>query len=229
MKILTCGDSWSRGEWDCNDQGHGVTHNGINDYFQNSGYQIHNIHRFSNKQSISELKKYLLTESPDVILYFFTDPFRDLVDLKNPSRFIDFEYLAKDINSFVNLHQKLLNKSLKELDKIGKKIYILGGCQRLTKQKYKNIEILIESISELVCPEYTHPLYWDSGWSSFLKFESVNFNRKFFDLVEANHKLQWSMETDEFAEMFRPDGLHPNRHAHYKLYDFLKKNLNELK
>jgi hypothetical protein len=225
MKILTCGDSWSKGEWDIVNNNHDISHQGINQYFKNDGHDVTNIHRFSNKASIDELRKYLKNNSPDLIFYFFTDPFRDLIDPTNISRFVDFEHKATDINKFLALHATLLKKSLKKLDKIGKKIYVLGGCQRLKKEKYKNIDILIESISELVCPEYKHPELWDSGWSSFLKFESVKFDREFFNLVEKEHKLQWKMETDEFAEMFRPDGLHPNRHAHLKLYNFLKKEV----
>jgi hypothetical protein len=229
MQIVTCGDSWSKGEWIGDNKGHRVIHGGINTYFKEDGHQVYNIHRFSNRDSITALEDYLKENSPDVIFYFFTDPFRDLTDPEIFYRFVNFEHLATDIMSFQQLHQTLIHKSLKKLDKLGRKIYVLGGCQRLEDKKYKNIKILIESIAELVCPEYKHPLYWDSGWSSFLKFESVKFDRKFFDLIEHHHKLQWAMETDKFAKMFRPDGFHPNRKAHFKLYQYLKENVNELK
>lgn len=227
MHIVTCGDSWSSGEWEGNANGHVVTHNGVNLYLQEDGHQIHNIHRFSNKDSISALVEYLTFNSPDIIFYFFTDPFRDLIDPLNNCSFIDFEYLAKDVNSFLNLHQKLLNKSLKKLDKLNRKIYVLGGCQRLIKQKYKNIEIIVESVSELIDENYVHPNFWDSGWSSLIKFQ--NLEKKFFYFIEEQHKLQWNMDKDKYAEFFRPDGLHPNRKGHLKLYNYIKENVSELK
>jgi hypothetical protein len=229
MHILTCGDSWSKGEWDKINNNHDISHQGINQYFRNSGHNVTNIHRFSNKDSIEQLNTYLENNSPDLIFYFFTDPFRDLTDPNDISSFVDFNQKANTLDKFLLLHKSLLKKSLKKLDKIGKKIYVLGGCQRLKKEKYKNIKILVESISELVNPNYQHPAFWDSGWSCFLNFERIGFDKELFNLVEKEHKLQWKMETDEFAEMFRPDGLHPNRHAHFKLYNFLKETIDELK
>jgi hypothetical protein len=227
MHLVTSGDSWSKGEWDIINNQHNVSHSGINYYFKNDGHDVVNLHEFSNKASIKKLKSYLENNFPDVIFYFFTDPFRDFSDPSNSSIFHGINEKLKNVEDFNNLHKFLINSTLSDLDKLNKKIYVLGGCQKLTKEKYENIEILIESISELVCPEFKHPDFWDSGWTSYLDFK--NLNRQFFYFIEKQHKLQWSMESKDFEEMFMPDGFHPNRYAHLKLYNYLKENVNEFK
>lgn len=229
MHIVTCGDSWSKGEWNIINNKLNVSHPGINQYFKNDNYFVQNLRGFSNYISINKLKTYLETNSPDIIFYFFTDPFRDLADINNQHCFSNFQHKASNFDDFLNLHKTLLSQSLQLMDELNTKIYVLGGCQRLLKKKFKNIEIIVEAISELVCPEYTHPDYWDSGWTSFLNFEAAEFDRRLFDLIEHHHKLQWNMETDQFANMFRPDGRHPNRHAHFKLFNYLKESIIELK
>jgi hypothetical protein len=225
MHLVTSGDSWSKGEWDIINKKHTVSHQGINQYFADDGYKVVNLHGFSNKISIKKLEKYLETNSPDVILYFFTDPFRDFTDPSNSSIFYKISKTLTSINNFQDMHEKLINDTLKKLDSLNKKIYVLGGCQRLEKRKFNNIEIFLESVSEFICNDYKHPKFWDSGWSFYIDFK--NLDKKFFYFIEEQNKLQWNMLTDQYASQFRPDGFHPNRHGHYKLYKFLKENINE--
>jgi hypothetical protein len=227
MHLITNGDSWSKGEWDSVNKRHAVTHSGINQYFTDDGHSVTNLHDFSNIRSIEKLERYLETNSPDVIFYFFTDPFRDFTDPRNTTNFGDIGKKLTSIEAFKTLHTNLINNTLLKLENLNKKIYILGGCQRLQKRTYKNIEILLESVSEFVCPDYKHPDFWDSGWSYYIDFE--NLDRELFYFVEEQHKLQWSMNNDQYADFFRPDGLHLNRHGHHKLYKFLKENINEFK
>lgn len=227
MHLITNGDSWSKGEWDIVNKQHTVTHTGVNHYFSNDGHSVTNLHDFSNIRSIEKLEKYLETNSPDVIFYFFTDPFRDFTDPKNTANFGDIYKKLTSIKEFKELHKLLINNTLVRLENLNKKIYVLGGSQRLQRKKYKNIEILLESVSEFVCPDYKHPDFWDSGWSSYIDFKHLD--REFFYFIEEQHKLQWKMADDQYADFFRPDGLHPNRHGHYKLYEFLKENINEFK
>ena len=207
--FLIAGDSWSCGEW-----GHDpyeVKHLGLQYFLEQSGHEVKNISKpgCSNIVSSSLLEDNLKTGSRyDYILWFQTDPLRDL----------------RPYNSFKNIvsieQMKVINKArmlitYKKLNNLGVKIYCIGGCYKLSDaiQKFENLHVLIPSVIELCLPKFNHTL-WFSDWIPFLSKDFLDFD----ELIEIK-KMNDNLGSDkELRHFFYPDGLHANRLAHHLIF-----------
>ena len=81
MSILIAGDSWGCGEWDLLPNGkYCVTHKGIEQYFIDNGDIVTNISigGGTNQNSVFQLQQQLSNMTFNCIIWFQTDPLRDL-------------------------------------------------------------------------------------------------------------------------------------------------------
>jgi hypothetical protein len=219
-KIVIFGDSWGCGEW-CNIT-HKVIHNGISQYFSESGHIVYN-HSIPGGSIINVLGvmndyKQLINDS-DIVLYFQTDPIRNLrpFDDKTFDSFRTYDSLKEK-------QTQIIDWSYNELNSFTKKIYCIGGATKLNLElikKYDNLYPFLESITEFLLPNFKHPTFWMSDWNNF-------FGEK-LDLEELDKFLNDKINQDSllnYKEFFWPDGSHPNRYGHKLIYnkicDFLK-------
>jgi hypothetical protein len=83
-RILIAGDSWGCGEWAI--FGRKVAHLGLQTYLTEYGCEVTNVSvgGYSNKDSINSIKNKLIsTYTCDSIIWFQTDPIRDLKPYKD--------------------------------------------------------------------------------------------------------------------------------------------------
>jgi len=249
--ILLAGDSWACGEWGQRSsvkfsshrkpthkkEGYGVLHPGINKHLKLAGHKVRLIHHFANNHAITLVEEYLKTRNPTIIFFFVTDPLRNTTladaDLITKDSFLSTVNRITTRADFEQLHHELLHDNFQRLNKLKRKIYLIGGCQRIYKEdikQYKNLVCLTECMAELVCPEWSHPPFWDSGWSKNIQWtKEPKSKRKWFDYFYDESKKQWDMySNDKWNLWFYPDGHHPNRYSHEIFYKWLTQNVEEL-
>lgn len=217
-KILIGGDSWGCGEWGHDGKNkHGVLHAGLEQYLVDDGFVVTNVSHggFSNKDSIAEIVKSLQCNDYDHVIWFQSDPYRNLRPYDN------FSTLFQNRNEFIKLQIDLLNQSYDQLNQLNKKIICLGGCTKLDQSinAYSNLIPAVDSIIELLIPSFSAPEFWLSDWLSVL---DSSIPEDVLDLLMYCKKKQDSLH--ERRGLFYPDGQHPNRAGHLILYNFVKEN-----
>jgi len=217
MHILSVGDSWSAGAWNIVDDKHVVDDIGYQHELNKIG-KVTNYWTFNNNQALQNL--YNHHHHYDVVLFFVTDPFRDITHYKKPYSFFVNDILTA--GELLTAHNVLLESTMQALNSFGSKVKVIGGCQTLTHRDDKNI--VVHSASELASnKEYTHPLIWDSGWSGIINYEKCK--RDLLVELDKNRQLQDAMESEEFQKYFYPDGYHLNKKSNKILGEHLVKIL----
>jgi len=227
--ILIVGDSWGCGEWD----NMNITHNGLAQYIREDGTNVINLSLggSSNWEIYERLQLffdsgtyYHLNESIDLILIFQTEWHRDLNHQKITCA---KNHVAE--NAIVCWLYRLSEIATKNNVQIG----LIGGCSDtilfdnfnkehpglfVACQSFTNL--CINNDSQIVDPtflirpdEYLIPILKDL----YLKHSTVENFINDIDKGEIRNKL-WR----DHPEYFWPDGVHPNRLGHKKLFNFLK-------
>ena len=206
--ILIAGDSWSCGEWSSDDP-YRVTHRGLEHYLTEYGCNVINLSKAggSNKDMVSVLVATLPIYKPHFVFWFQTDPMRDLRPYKQKT----FPTSSK---SLLDVSGQLLSNAYAELDSIGIKIHCMGGTTKLhhSIESYNNLIPFIPSIIEKFGgPDID---FWISDW---INSPNIRLSDDFLSELEVHpqHILP--------KEWFFPDGFHPNREAHYKIFEVILK------
>jgi hypothetical protein len=107
----------------------------------------------------------------------------------------------------------LLENTYKELNDIGIKIHCIGGASKLQSsiRNYSNLIPLIDSVIEFLGCELID--IWVSDWIQ----HDLNIDDDFLKLLT---ELPYPRDTLS-KEWFYPDGTHPNRHAHKKIFEYI--------
>jgi hypothetical protein len=221
MKILIGGDSWGCGEWGYIDGNHitgkyCILHSGLEFYLRTDNHTVINTSsgRSSNFDSINRLKYHL---DCDIIFWFQSDPLRDC------------EITCKTFDEVVERNNKILLYNYNELNSLGKKINVIGGCGKINIDmisKFTNLFPLIESVPQFLYPDFIHPDIWisDFVWDDL-------YNRLPNDMLSQlleRKKIVDSFHDKKYEKYFQPDGRHPNRLGHQKIYEFIKTRLEKL-
>ena len=213
MQILISGDSWGCGEWGYVDGNYQILHKGLEQYLIEDGHTVTNVSRgrSSNSESIRRLIENLTNET-DLIIWFQSDPLRD-----NPVNNL------KSYEDIKNINYKNLQISYEVLNSIGKKIYCIGGCGRLNNtliSQYSNLIPLIESVPTFLYKDFIHPEIWisDFVWNDL--YHTLN-NEVLENLLKSKQIVD-SLHDGTYQDYFQPDGRHPNRAGHYKIYEYVK-------
>jgi hypothetical protein len=220
-RICIFGDSWCRGEWGWKNGKFGRLHKGLEQYLKDSDYQVSNFGE-GGASNIEQFNR-IITEditNYDVILYFQTDPLRDYRSTK-------FKGMFESIEVFRQYQTTARHNHYSRLNSLGLKIYLLGGCDKIDENdlvEYKNLKCFVPSIIKLINEDLEHPNIWASDW---IEYVDRNCNPELFNLIHEQKMIQDRFYSDEklYVEYFQPDGKHPNRKAHYKIYEKVLKEL----
>jgi len=215
MNVLIAGGSWGCGELTQIRGKHVVTHLGIEQYFKDAGHTVTNMSRRggSNKQAVNDIKEQF--KNFEIILWFQTDPIRDL----RPYRDVSFSF-----DKIIAQQKELINNTYYELNNIGKTIYCIGSSTELDIElieQYNKLIPLIRSITALLAPTYNHPKVWLSEWINYLTKKNISYND--LDKYVSEKKLQDDLYN--YKDLFWPDGVHPNRYGHKILFDYITAKL----
>ena len=216
MKIIQIlGDSWGCGEWgNCP---YGISHTGLQQYFEDSGYVVCNRSTpgSSNTYSINRIINNPLIE---YIFWFQSDPIRDL------RPYTLFKETYKTYDQLLAKSNQLLLISYQRLNSLNRPIFCIGGCSKLNLElmtKFKNLVPIIPSVQELLIPEFKHPTFWISEWKPLLDRQ---FDINSLDRFILDQQTQDSIQLLS-REYFIPDRYHPNRKAHKVIFDYICKEL----
>lgn len=212
-KILIIGDSWGCGEWTLSDE-YCAVHPGLEFYLKEHGYNVNNLSQggYSNSDIFNSLRDHMaINNSYDVIIWFQTDPLRNF----RPYRNENIGIFKKNKEDFILACDELLDSIYAKFNSLDLPIYCLGGTTKLNLallEKYPNLHPVIPSIIEMFGEE--HIKIWPSGW---IKHPQVlkSLSRSLVDYLHSECELNLSQE------WFFPDGRHPNRKAHKKIFEFL--------
>jgi len=217
-EILIAGDSWGCGEWGWDSNGYYVvTHKGLEQYFTDDGFTVTNISEggIGNNTVILNLKKFLLS-NPDYsghIIWFQSDPFRDL----RPYETFTVDYTTYE--GLIDKLNQLLLETYNQFNSFNKKILCLGGVSKLNLKlilPFNNLVAAIPSIPELLLPDYQHAEIVFSDWYNLIDRQ---FSLDDLDKLLYNKQLQDSLI--DYKDLFWPDGSHPNRVGHKKIFEYL--------
>lgn len=212
-KILIVGDSWGCGEWPVPSKlvEYLPVHLGLEFYLREYGCSVTNVSHggYSNDDIFISLKNQIQNQH-DAIFWFQTDPLRNLRPYTN-----NLEIFKKEKEDFILAHDELLDSIYEKFNSLGVTIYCLGGYSKLNlslMEKYSNLFPIIPSIIELLGEN--HIKIWPSEWIRCNETTSVfSYSLTEYLYKECGQKLSrlW----------FFPDGRHPNRHAHKKIFKYL--------
>jgi len=216
-KILIGGDSWGCGEWTwLSKRKYGVSHKGLEQYLCDDGFSVVNSSQggSSNGKSIRRLAQQLEIGNYDYIIWFQSDPLRDL-------EYKTFNSLFTSYQQVLDCSNQLLNSSYEMLNQLDNKIICIGGCSKLDPdiRNYKNLIPLVDSMIELIIPHIAAPNIWCNDW---LHYIDSNANESFFDSLLVDKKIQEKITAEP---IMNPCGYHPNRNGHRILFDVVKKLL----
>ena len=242
-RILMVGDSWPAGEFKINpDQTHStMTHRGVQEYFLEDNISVINICNpgGSNLQSVKRLSDFLLTNNLDndtVVLFWITEFFREIWVYNNAIPDLNLDNELK--KNYVVLRDHWIYRPYYMLQEIAKnynlKFYILGGCSDTIgyndfELDFPNLQILCQSITNLIInndPFIKNPVFCQfmNGWiDPFLTLVKQDIsNVGLAALLEDIEKGQQRLDLYKtHKQWFYPDGIHPNRVAHKKIYEYI--------
>ena len=206
--ILIIGDSWGCGEWS-SDNPYRVTHTGLEQYLTDCGCNVTNLSKpgGSNKDMIRVLEATISVYNPHFVFWFQTDPMRDI-------RPYSQETFPKSSSELIERGRELLETTYAELNDIGIKIHCMGGVTNLEKsiEKYPNLIPIIPSIIQMFNGPNVD--FWISDW---INSPDIRLDDDFLLELE-NHPIHILPK-----EWFFPDGVHPNREAHRRIFEYIIK------
>ena len=239
MRILLAGDSWGCGEWK---EYHptieargtllgAVNHKGLEEYLTQDNHEVKNISlpgaslKNIYYKLIQQGKKYLFGgevdfdfKPYDATFVIVTDPLRDIE--KGTLWVASYSY-----QDYVEIHNNNLYEFISSLNSLDQKkygqIYLMGGLTKVTSDLVKNtnLKIAIPSILELLVPNSKqHDVIFKHHLHTISKH---NTNKAAVKRIYAQNNL-WELYTTE--PIMWPDGNHPNREGHFKIYQYLKEN-----
>jgi len=232
--IIVAGCSWACGEWSRGDCNEGVTHGGLSQYIQERGDQCINLGVAfgSNLQTAQKVQGWL-DRYPDTkvekILIFQTEYDRDYR--------MKFEEDYIDVESIDSISSRMLARFYSRLTEISRQarapVYVIGGVSDTVRFEnfekcYPGVKIACQSMTNLLindCENVDIPvLSWYTKASSDM-LETIKQQLSLDQVEKLFHEIDRGLERDNLVfghpEYFWPDGCHPNRFGHKKLFDFL--------
>ena len=217
MKILIAGDSWAMGEWNSEWQGpeHQILHKGLEQYLLDDNHTVTNTAKPGDGLDVilTTLKEHS-KQKYDYVFVFVVDPHRDIEQDKFWIK--DFTY-----QDYYNRHKKLIRKfvsNLEDLD-IGP-IVLIGGAAECLEEYVQGTKITIgiPSIIELLLSkEHQYEMCFQTHYGD------INMDNITQKTLEGVYKQALMFDNIFHKEpIMYPDGEHPNREGHYKIYKVLK-------
>lgn len=250
--FLIVGDSWSQGEiehYPGQEKSHIVVHRGLIQYLEDAGHTVYN----RGGLGWSNIEAYWQTYSAffdnthcnypppigddiNYIIWFTTDSFRDLEE----SQYLERIKANKSIRkTFIETLDQRYSKFNELSDRIGQKILLIGGWTPVSPEveKYKNLVTIIPNVHELLVPEsdisitqaclHLYPYIRNSAETGkvFLTGQEVDYIKQ--EVIDLSGELNYAERVRKLNKpLFYPDGDHPNRQGHYKIFEKVKATLN---
>lgn len=218
MNILVSGDSWGCGVWK-NKQN---IHKGMSWYLENKyGHNVTNVSvaGVSNLYTYNTLKT-LNLDKFDLILTFFTNPFRDIGDTRHINYF-DAPDKTLDYTYYLELHERLAISHFTNLASLNKKIYLIGGHNKVNSKHIfsNNLINFIPSLREFFYPSFVEPevIYSSYIFDKYL----TKFNLEALDEFSISRNYMLSLPNEQ-TEYFFPNGYHLNQKGHLALADYIQ-------
>jgi hypothetical protein len=235
--IIVIGDSWAAGEWSRGDLYEGeqkVTHGGLGQYIQESGLACTTLCNpgAGNYASAFGLECWFernQNQKVDSIFVFQTDYARDSAMVFEE----DYDIVEHE-NSVANIIISRFYHRLIEISRrYGPKIYLVGGSgdtlsSELVKKHYSPLEVACQSMTNFLIndnDQINDPILSLYKNDSLMMIEKIKKKLSDSKLLTLFDKIDQGIkrETQIFShpDYFWPDGIHPNRLGHKKLFDFL--------
>jgi hypothetical protein len=227
MKIAVLGDSWGCGEWPTRTAHRlEVSHGGLAQYLKEAGHFVANysVPGGSNYQTYDRFLKYQKIRSVeyDYLVWFQTGTLREHWE-GTPWCIADFAQV-RTYEQLMAAHRKILAHTYREFANLGVPILLIGGCSKadpVEASKYSAITVVIESAIEYLTPTISQAEIWAE---EFKWMKSKMTPQLFFDMQKQNLPKLFDLG-DNAPHLYKPDGSHPNRHAHWLLYEKLTEHL----
>ena len=235
MTVLIAGDSWGRGEWNNLE----CVHSGIEQYFKDDSIDVrkisvggssnldtcHRINAFFDRFDKNEISS---------IIVFQTEYTRDYKYYKAAAEIGIDDLKDLTITTIQSIWVERFYHSLSSISQLlDIPIWIVGGASDTVRfdnmeNDYPGCNILCQSFTNLLVNGndlIDHPVY---SWYTSIAVEFIEFAKKHtVDLNNIlrviNDGLNREVLLRTTPEWFFPDGVHPNRHGHKILYDFIKR------
>ena len=237
--ILFAGDSWGCGEWNRyveHHRYHHSVHGGVAEYFRNTNHEVINLSVGGQSTvGVSDILHHFLVNNAflindiDKIFVFQTDWARSIGQIPIE------EFSQPKFDHYVNLKNYSLSKFYYNLSgtaqKFNKKIGIIGGLSDTIyidqfESEYPGLFIACQSFVNLLISDdqrIINPVHgpFDIKHSDKI-FNCNNINDKEAFIDDQNLVTQRVEIFKNYSEWFQPDGVHPNRTGHFKLFEYLK-------
>lgn len=239
--IIIVGDSWGCGEWRAQGADYTVLHSGLEEYLRQDGHQVINLSQggISNLDIYHRLKNHLL-RFPDhcdtKIFVFQTDYTRDS---KHAAMQCDFG--VDDWNNIQSIHDfssRWVERFYLRLSELSityaLQTFIIGGCSDTIwfdnmPEDYPGLNIACQSMTNLLVTgnsRITRPVFswYTAQCEDLVKTVKIQIPpENLASLVDdLTHGASRESTLLEHPQWFYPDGKHPNRFGHKKLYDYLR-------
>lgn len=241
-KVFITGDSWGCGEWTRNDTDGWISHKGLEQYFIDDGHMVFNSSAggSSNTAAIDRLSVNLAAQfTPgDYIFVFQTDPIRNLRSRLSEYNKSVLTAAIQKADGVENLILDLIRTDYDKLNTVAQEhnavIYVIGGLCNINLRLIKEFEFLlplVPSFSHMLVghmPEYVtlneESVVLDPDWTIHdIDINSYDYALQTKIVKELHKHKENSIISRE--EIFYPDGVHPNRHGHKILFDYIKNTL----
>lgn len=210
--ILIAGCSWGCGEWSGPRGNYTLLHKGLEHFLTEYGCKVINVSKphGNNLTAIKNIKNTLSTTHIDHIFWFKTSPIRDLRPFD-----LNQDKLPQTSEEYHQIVKELSIETYKSLNDLGVKIQCMGGIGHLQEsiKDYPNLIPLIPSIIEMFGGQ--EPEHWIENWID--TYKDKVFDEKFLLKLERMPNPREKLP----KKWFEPDGIHPNRHAHYKIFKYI--------
>lgn len=209
-----------------------LTHRGLEHFFKENGHDVVNISKGGGSNYLNTKKfENVLKENYDYIFWFQTDFLRDdRIFITRPSKKVSWED-AK------NAKKEYYTKWYSKLNSYNKKIYLLGGANRIDINlvlEFKNIIPIIPCIFDFLIPQTNieNDILF-GGWvvqkefsrSGKPEFVSNELDTALLEKIVKVNEINLKDKNINFARLFWPDGKHPNRLGHKIIFDYLCEQL----
>jgi hypothetical protein len=232
--ILVAGCSYACGEWARGDLDYKVLHSGLTTYIEEHGHEVTKlcIPAGSNLQ-VAHLIQGWLDRNPDIVVnkifIFQTEYTRDLAMNFDE----DWDKIDRHDSLCNIMIARFYNRLIEVLPKRCKQVYLIGGTSDtldidLVKKEYAPLEVACQSMINLMVDDndkIKHPVFswYDKNTTELIKKIKKRLSSEQQEklLTDINCGLERESVVFSNPAYFWPDGSHPNRVAHKKLFDFL--------
>jgi hypothetical protein len=240
--ILIVGDSWGVGEWDGNPSQDRiwqvpVSHSGLQHFLTEHDQKVINLSRPGNSNSemwhtcIASLTNNLtLQESIRCIIIFQTEWTRDVCEHWHIAEVEDYGVEQLKSRWISRMYLRLSQLSCK----YNLPVYVIGGCSDTLwlsefSQYYPGVTIVCQSFTNLLLNNnhrIVNPIMISMHTRilesiSKLKAQQLSLADKKFITQEIEQSFIRAATWENNPDWFYPDGYHPNKAGHKKLFDHL--------